>query len=841
MGYMSMGYADPWGKWLIDQGARTDLLARWTTDSWARQGTGVSWPFHHLALDHVLVVRAQRSRLSIESWADFVAGRGSGSGRVCIYGGAVRAAVTSVLNLSRVLESPGTTEQFAHNWAAELLRNGTCDGYVQPIDKAENMLKQHNADGGCDLRLLNPPSNERDGLLTHARGGFSTVMPFARKAEAQRVSGNLSTSTGGGACTDIASAAFTRILSKMMRERYTEFRAKELAEQSDSCLTCVAQDCQSGMLDLGFKCAACDPASLNCNERFSITVLPGYYRASAGPLAGTSDPSASLLDIGPLRNDEPPTLAAYRCPYYEMCLGGPVAGIASCAPGSTGPLCATCKLNYHRTKDGCKECSGGAGSAIALSILGLFFLLVSWASISFMRSGLVVHGKEAEEGERYDSLLIETLSRLPWVSVATLAKILLGYIQCMTIFSHLTFIRWPAVFVDFLTFLDVFAFVDLLDLLQLDCLSNNWILGFGFQFYISLSLIPAVVLYVIMLSTIAALTSPAAPPGKSGATFRRRVSRGRINTARAWTVLQWWGLVLYPLIGFQCFRVFDCIDYDADQQILWAEPETVCYQGKHLTYSAISFVVIALFCVGFPLAVLISSHRAKAANSEAAARFVSLLTASYKPGFYYFEAVDLARKLLISSVLITITPRHRLQLFCGTLMSVLSAATFIGCRPYRKPLFNFLQGIAHVQILITFAAAMVFNQSDDGSKEELEEYLHDGELPMSFGVALILCNCCLLLSVPCYARFLYLEAMRIRDELNTPPNPSRPTVWLTSNGLSNARLKAEFVRLVVMRKLGRALPYEDCDGRSAETTAEEDLQASLSSTATCCGQSRCCT
>ena len=120
--------------------------------------------------------------------------------------------------------------------------------------------------------------------------------------------------------------------------------------------------------------------------------------------------------------------------------------------------------------------------------------------------------------------------------------------------------------------------------------------------------------------------------------------------------------------------------------------------SKHLTYSAISFVVIALFCVGFPLAVLISSHRAKAANSEAAARFVSLLTASYKPGFYYFEAVDLARKLLTSSVLITISPRHRLQLFCGTLMSVLSAATFIGCRPYRKPLFNFLQGIAHVQI-----------------------------------------------------------------------------------------------------------------------------------------------
>ena len=180
MGYFSLGYADPWGQWLIDQGARTDLLARWTTDSYTRRGTGVSWPFHHLTLDHVLIVSALGSRLSIESWSEFVA---SGTGSVCIYGGAVRAAVISVLPLSRVLESPGTTEQFAHSWAAELLRNGTCVGYVQPIDKAENMLEQHNANGGCDLRLLNPPSSERDGLLTHARGGFSTVMPFAREAE----------------------------------------------------------------------------------------------------------------------------------------------------------------------------------------------------------------------------------------------------------------------------------------------------------------------------------------------------------------------------------------------------------------------------------------------------------------------------------------------------------------------------------------------------------------------------------------------------------------------------------------------------------------------------------
>ena len=43
--------------------------------------------------------------------------------------------------------------------------------------------------------------------------------------------------------------------------------------------------------------------------------------------------------------------------------------------------------------------------------------------------------------------------------------------------------------------------------------------------------------------------------------------------------------------------------------------------------------------------------------------------------------------------------------------------------------------------------------------------------------------------------FVVIEARRLAAEMSKPPDPSRPTVWLTSNGLSNDRLRAEFVRL----------------------------------------------
>ena len=77
------------------------MVAQWTTDSWQRQSKGVSWPFHHLNLDHVLVVRASGPSLSIEDWEAFVACASCGS--VCVYGGIVKAEMTALLGAGRVL------------------------------------------------------------------------------------------------------------------------------------------------------------------------------------------------------------------------------------------------------------------------------------------------------------------------------------------------------------------------------------------------------------------------------------------------------------------------------------------------------------------------------------------------------------------------------------------------------------------------------------------------------------------------------------------------------------------------------------------------------------------
>ena len=88
--------------------------------------------------------------------------------------------MTGMLGAARVLPPPtGYGETQSHAWAADQLRRGGCAAYVQPKDRAERMLAQFNAAGGCDLRMLQP-----SGLPARG-GGFAAILPFAREQEAR--------------------------------------------------------------------------------------------------------------------------------------------------------------------------------------------------------------------------------------------------------------------------------------------------------------------------------------------------------------------------------------------------------------------------------------------------------------------------------------------------------------------------------------------------------------------------------------------------------------------------------------------------------------------------------
>lgn len=831
-----MGYPS-WERWTIDQASRADLVAQWTTDSWQRQSKGVSWPFHHLNLDHVLVVRARGPSLSIEDWQSFVACASCGS--VCVYGGIVKNEMTTLLGAGRVLPPPtGYGETQSHKWAASQLRGGGCAAYVQPKDRAERMLAQFSAAGGCDLRMLQPAGLPARG------GGFAAILPFARELEARAL--NSSASSGPGSCTDIAIAAFTRVLQKMHVQAYQTFRKAELQAiqgASESPLQCKTHECESGELDLGSACVKCDERTVDCRQRYMIAVRPRHYRAS------TNLSASGVLSVGFAAGAE---VSAWQCTMPEACIGTAAANASAaawitsvadtgsngtCAPGHSGVLCAVCDAGYRRTLRKCEPCNtadpsdlaGGASAAttqvavISTVAMTIFCSLVSFylrTASSLGRGRLKIDaGTDASQPKAPRALftrgefVLVLLGRLPWSGLATLLKILLGYVQCMSIFLRLDYVDWPRLFTSFLAGLDLTSLMAVLESVTLtDCMASRP-LGFAFEFGLSLGIIPAGALLIFLLSLLNALTTTAAATGLP------RLTLPRLSTPQAWVALEWVMLLCYPLVSRVCFQLLDCIEYDGGVYLLRVQPTIACGSDEHLGMRTLALACIFLFCVGLPLLVVLVSYRAFGPSGTARRRsFVSLLTDSYRPEFFYFEAVDLFRKLLLSSVAVVFFPRTKMQLFFGASCAGLAVVTFIGVKPYRHSWCNFLQGLACLQILLTFVAASVFIRTEVDTVESDND---------AAGIMLILLNLLCLLSVPWYAYVLYVEARRIAAEMSRPPNPSRPTVWLTSNCLSSDRLRAEFVRLVVMRKLRRPLDPEDADERSAATTATEDLQALL--------------
>ena len=102
-------------------------------------------------------------------------------------------------------------------------------------------------------------------------------------------------------------------------------------------------------------------------------------------------------------------------------------------------------------------------------------------------------------------------------------------------------------------------------------------------------------------------------------------------------------LICYPLVSRVSFQAFDCIAYDYGTWLLRAEPSVVCGSSTHTSYIIMSMIVVVLFCFGMPLLFTYASYRALSGSPRLSA-CVSLLTSSYQPRFFYFEAVDLVRK-----------------------------------------------------------------------------------------------------------------------------------------------------------------------------------------------------
>ena len=126
---------------------------------------------------------------------------------------------------------------------------------------------------------------------------------------------------------------------------------------------------------------------------------------------------------------------------------------------------------------------------------------------------------------------------------------------------------------------------------------------------------------------------------------------------------------------------------------------------------------------------------------------VALLTNTYKDQYHYWEAVDLMRKLVLTSVVLLVGPDTIVQLWFAAAIGLAFLVLYIGLTPYRDQASGRIQLAALVQLEFTYVTAALFF---DRQPKALQ------------GEALVLCNSLVA---------LVMVAVAVRDTAPTPTPP----------------------------------------------------------------------
>ena len=152
--------------------------------------------------------------------------------------------------------------------------------------------------------------------------------------------------------------------------------------------------------------------------------------------------------------------------------------------------------------------------------------------------------------------------------------------------------------------------------------------------------------------------------------------------------------LLVPTVSKKIFSSFDCNSYDFDsvtgevKEFLREDSAVVCYDSTaHTHIVAFAAVLIFLWPIGMPASYALLVTRARGAIMErrpsTLSEACSFLHAEYKPEYFYWEALDLTRRIVLTGALLMVRDKYiTLRLIAALLMSLVWLTLLFSTYPY---------------------------------------------------------------------------------------------------------------------------------------------------------------
>jgi hypothetical protein len=383
----------------------------------------------------------------------------------------------------------------------------------------------------------------------------------------------------------------------------------------------------------------------------------------------------------------------YRCLIEESCQGG-IENEKMCTTGYVGPLCALCDKDYFYWFNSCHRCPPVWRGLLQLSLVAFIFLLIIFALV------------KADRLRRNHSRGVETAID----QIASKAKILIGFSQVMGgILSALSLVPWPEALLRFGGWTKVLE-LNIVEIANPSCFSSHFrinflertVLNFAGQFL----LLSAIFVYFHLRYSLLSLIFSCLRKRNHNRSLARRSCLGN----------SWWILFLcYPssttkILATLPYKDWTCIKlchYGSRLQddCIWflkADLSIRCdfQHGSNRSLYVICWAM-ALYIILLPLLLLCGlykRHLFLTMNSVSEDPAVStrkkfdglktdffsslsFIDENYKPKFWYWELLEMARKFLLTCGL-TYFGSNSLS---GVALAALIANVFVLLHIHLKP------------------------------------------------------------------------------------------------------------------------------------------------------------
>ena len=465
-------------------------------------------------------------------------------------------------------------------------------------------------------------------------------------------------------------------------------------------------------LDRFGPCLLCTKGYLCSNER--VDLAPGFYWnwSTSGMRAKYSNFTVGL-NVSSMsythRAFDGEIPLAHACPVMESCLGGEDS---SCSEGYKGPLCAVCSKGYYNMLTKCQECP------TLPWIVGQIILVLAIAIVSI---AIAIRQRKSHPDASPRTLSDIFLARL---------KIVIGFYQvAASTFESFSYINWPGPLLTLMKYGKLVQ-LNLLQIVPLHCIKDTIRTNAYTHLMVSVGITGVIVLSGCLYIAVMKLYIQRQSASKeildkkiyeSAQTCHRLVFLSLFITypTTCKHILQVLPSACHVICSSQSSQCFAYLKADYSVQ---------CYTDKHNTFGAIFSRIAITYVVGFPVLLLLilrglsrMSQESSSVQKSAIVSGVKFLYENYSPSCWFWEIVELVRKVLITSILLLMTAESRTSLGLTAIISGLYTIMFALHKPIEDVFEHWLQLVSLMASSANFSAGMLLKIPVDEESSSINQ------------------------------------------------------------------------------------------------------------------------